>query len=84
MLIWPPVMLTSGNVCMVDLWLDLGADPAQKGSPLSAWLTHGRQAERRFERLLQYPVDVYERVDEERLLTCALERSRRISEVYPC
>jgi ankyrin repeat protein len=64
----------SGSVEMVDLWLHLGANPAQKGPGLSAManaLMSGNAAVVR--RLLQYPVDVHERVSGETpLLTWAV------------
>jgi ankyrin repeat protein len=56
----------SGSVEMVDLWLHLGANPTRKGPGLSAMasaLMSGNAVV--VKRLLQYPVDVHERVSGE-------------------
>ncbi len=64
----------SGNLAMVELWLKLGADPTKKGPGLSAMANAMISGKARVvKRLLQYPVDVHEKVSGETpLLTFAV------------
>jgi hypothetical protein len=63
----------SGNVALLDFWIDKGARPEGAGGVLRDGILSGNAAMVR--RILEYPVDVHERINDGPLLNFAVERS---------
>ncbi len=64
---------SSGSVALLDFWIDKGARPEGAGGVLRNGILSGNAA--MIARILEYPVNVHERINDTPLLNFAVERS---------
>jgi len=64
---------SSGNIALLDFWIDKGARPEGAGGVLREGVLSGNAA--MVGRILEYPVNVHERINDAPLLNFAVERS---------